>query len=146
MSSSHTIAFSGKKSVLQVNFLPEITLDENYDYSCSLLDLTIKNCAELKKISDLGVICIDCDIISNSYINGTQSHTIHQFTITSQVNSQKTIVEIPKHLNYFPIKTKRLQSIQISIHDFNGKPLNIYETDIICRINIKRDRTGKSVI
>lgn len=144
MSSTFTVTFSGASSVLQSNFLPEIILDENYDYSCALLDLIIKNCTNVDKINKLNVIHIDCDVICGSYINGERKHTIHQFaTCTSQVKGQ-TFAEIPKHLNYFPIKIKNLQSIQISIVDSNGEPIKIYGGDIICRINIKRDSNKKS--
>lgn len=143
-SSSLTVTFSGKTSVLQANFFPEIMLDDNYEYSCALLDLIIKNSPDLKKIIDLGVIRIDCDIISESYINGERKHVIHQFATTPLVKGQTSFVEIPKHLNYFPIKTKSLQSIQISIFDHSGQLVDTKGADIICRINIKRTTNGKS--
>lgn len=138
MASSLTITFSGTSSVLQADFLPEIMLDEKYEYSCALLDLIIKNDSELQKIMGLGVICIGCDIICNSYINGVPNQTIHQFVTTPFAKGQTIFVENPKHLNYFPIKTKRLRSIQISIFDKKGKPVNTSSTDFICRINIKK--------
>lgn len=141
MTSLYTVVFTGTSSILQANFLPEITLDENSDYSCALIDLFIKNTNNADKIVNIGEIRINCDIISGSYINGQQSHTIHQFaTSTSDVKGQ-IFVEIPKHLIYFPIKVKSLRSIQISIVDHKGEPINIYGGEIICRINIKRDTT-----
>lgn len=142
MTSSLTVTFSGTSSVLQTYFFPEITLDEDYEYSCALLDLIInsKQKFDLKEILSLNVIRIDCDIVSGSYINSERRHTIHQFaTSTSNVKGQ-ILVEIPKHLNYFPVKTKNLCSIQISLLDRNGKVLNITTGDIICRINIKRNK------
>lgn len=144
MTSSYTIAFSGTSSVLQSNFLPEIMLDENTDYSLALLDLIIKNSSNLDDIIKLNVIHVDCDIISGSYINGVRKHTIHQFATTPRVRGQTSFVEIPKNLNYFPVKTKILNSIQISILDPNGKPVNTFSGEIICRINIKRDNNRKS--
>lgn len=141
MTSSLTVAFSGTESKLQADFLPEIILDENCDYSCALLGLIIKNKEkkDLNKILNLGVIHIVCDIVSESYINGQRCHIIHQFDTSASYAKDKTCVEIPKHLNYFPIKVKRLRSIQISIVDHNGGLVNIHGGDIICRINIKRD-------
>lgn len=144
MASSHTVTLSGKTSTLQTWFLPEIILDSEYDYSCALLDLIIKDCTNVKKIVDLNVIDIKCDIISESYINGQPSRTIHQFaTNTSHVIGQ-LFVEIPKHLNYLPVKIKNLQYIQISIVDSSGSPIDISGGDIICRINIKRDSIKKN--
>lgn len=117
-------------------------LDEQYDYSCALLDLIIEN-KSLKKIDILGVIRINCDIISGSYINGVREHTIHQFAAGASLEKGQKFVEVPKHLNYFPVKTNNLRSIQISIVDHEGK-LITYEGDINIRINIKRDDKLKS--
>lgn len=143
MTSTLTVTFSGTASVLQSNFLPEIMLDENYDYSCALLDLIIKNSKDLDKIINLKEIHIDCDIISGSYINGERKHTIHQFATTPRVRGQTSFVEIPKHLNYFPLRTKNLQSIRISILDHSGEQIDPNGGEIICRINIKRDNNKK---
>lgn len=140
MTSSFTVAFSGTSSVLRSDFLPEILLDEQYDYSCALLDLIIKNENE-NKIDIHGVILIDCDIISGSYINGARKQTIHQFAVSTSLETGHTFVEVPKHLNYFPIKTKNLQSIQISIADQKGELINGY---IFIRLNIKRTDKQKS--
>lgn len=140
MTSMLTISFSGNSAVLQNYFLPEITLDEDCEYSCTLLDLIIKtkNSTDLDEIVKLDVLRINCDVISGSYINGEQRHVIHQFaTSTSHVKDQ-ILVEIPKNLNYFPIKFKNLGSIQISIVDQEGELVDIHNADIICRINIKR--------
>lgn len=145
MTSSLTVTFSGSAPLLQTYFLPEITLDEDCDYSCAFLDLIIKDkdTAKLNAINNLNVICVNCDIISGSYINGEQKHIIYQFaTRTSTVKGQ-TFVQIPKHLNYFPVKTKNLRSIQISILDLDGKVVNTGGANIICRINIKRDGVVK---
>lgn len=141
-SSSITVAFHGSTSVLQTDFLPEIMLNDKYIYSCALLDLIIINNKEVNELVALGVVRIDCDIISNSYINGQSSRVIHQFATNASRVKGQTLVEIPKNLNYFPIQVNRcLQSIQISIADQKGEPLNIKSGDIICRINIKRDRS-----
>lgn len=143
MTSSLTVTFSGTSSVLQVDFLPEIILNEDCDYSCALLDLIINSNSkfDLKEIINLNVIYINCDIISGSYINinGGRNHIIHQFATRASHAKGQTFVEIPKHLNYFPIKTKNLRSIHISIVDHNGKEVNISGGEITCRINIKKE-------
>lgn len=140
MTSSLTITFSGTSSVLHNYFLPEIMLDEDCEYSCALLDLIIKkNNQEFVELVNLNVIHIDCDIIFGSYINGVRNHTIHQFATSASHVKDQTLVEIPKHLIYFPVKIKNLCSIHIAIVDQQGKVVNITDCDIICRINIKRD-------
>lgn len=141
MTSTITITFSNTASVLQTYFLPEIILDENCDYSCALLDLIIKTKAEtdLEKITKLDILRINCDVVFGSYINSVRCHTIHQFATSTSHVKGGILVETPKNLNYFPIKSKHLHSIQISIVDIHGKLIDIHGADIICRINIKRD-------
>lgn len=134
MTSSITVAFTGTSSVLQANFLPEIILDG--EYSCALLDLIIRDTTD--KILKFGEMYIKCNIISDSYINGEQNGIIHQFNTIASIAKSQTLVEIPRNLNYFPIKVKSLQSIHISIVNSKGELLDI-NSDIICRINIKRN-------
>lgn len=141
MTQSLTVTFSGSASELQSPFFPEIILDVDCDYSCALLDLMIKsrNEADMKKIVDLNVLRINCDIIFGSYINGERTHAIHQFVTRASRVKGVTLVEIPTHLTYFPIKVKNLRSIQIALTDQAGKSIDIVVSELICRINIKRD-------
>lgn len=144
MTSLLTIVFSNtSSSVLQTHFLPEIELEEDYNYSCALLDLIIKT----KTATDLTAITtksdilgINCDVISGSYINGERRHTIHQFATSASNVKGRILAEIPKNLNYFPIKSKNLRSIQISIVDQGGNLVDIKGGEIFCRINIRKDR------
>lgn len=136
---SLTITFSGTTSVLYANFLPEIILDEKFDYSCAVLDLYIKNTTVNKLVLN-NVIRIDCDIISGSYINGERNQTIHQFIAGVSIGSEQTFREIPKNLNYLPVKTKSLRRIHLSIVDSKGKLVNFQGAELICRLNIKREQ------
>lgn len=145
MTSSVITTFSGTSSVLKTNFFPQIELEKDSNYSCAFVDLFIHNSDELESIIESNdLLFIDCEIISGSYINGVHCQTIHQFsTATSRVKHQKkktlALVEISKNLIYFPVKIKRLRTIQITILDRNRKPLSITSGDIICRIRIKRE-------
>lgn len=134
MVSSLTLTLSGKSSVLQTDFLPELILDEQYDYSCALIDLLIQNNSN-EKITIRGVIHIDCDIISESYINGVRKHTIHQFVARASLESNQILVESAKHLIYFPVNSKNLRTIHLSVLDSEGKQI---KGAITARINIKR--------
>lgn len=96
------------------------------------------------RITDIDLIRIECDIVSESYINGKHSHTIHQFS-HCKVKPGYKFIEVPQHIVYLPIKQKRLASIQISVVDQNGTPINFRGEQISCRIHIKKvtdfDRT-----
>ena len=138
MTSSLIVTFSGTSPLLKANFFPEITLDAASDYTCALLDLIIYDSKVVNKIKELEVIRVECDIISDSYINGVHSHTIHQFATSASLVNNKTFVEIPKHLTYLPVKINNIRSIHISIVDHNRELVDIISGNIICRINIKR--------
>lgn len=137
MTSSLTVTFSGKSSVLQADFFPEITLEPDSNYSCALLDLIIYQISNLDKIKQIDLVRINCDIISGSYINGKRCHTIHQFPASTSQAKNKIFVEIPKHISYLPVKPKNLRSIQISIVDCDGKLVDISGGTISCRNNKK---------
>lgn len=89
------------------------------------------------KITEVDVIRIDCDIVSGSYINGEDCHTIHQFS-HCKVGPGYKFIEVPQHIVYLPIKEKRLRSIQISIVDQNGNLVDFRGEQISCRIHIKK--------
>lgn len=139
MLSSLIITFSGASPELQAYFFPEIILDDDSNYSCALLDLIICDIVNVDDIGKLELVRINCDIISDSYINGESSHALYQFATCTSLVKNKTFVEIPKNISYLPVKTKNLRSILISIVDRYGKLVNISSGHIICRINIKRD-------
>lgn len=139
MTSSFTVTFTGKESVLRADFLPEISFSEEYDYGCTFLDSIIENITSLDKIIQSGVISVNCDIVSNSYINGTRCQSIHQFTPSTSTVKGASLVEFVKHLNYFPVKIRDLHTIQISFVDQNGILVDFGATRITCRIKIKRE-------
>lgn len=80
---------------------------------------------------------VNCDLITGSYHNGTSTHTIYEFT--PSVNPGYKIIEQPKHLIYLPVVRHRINTVNISILDQEGKLVNFRGEDITCRIHIKRD-------
>lgn len=70
--SSFTVSLTGKSSELTATFFPELILDDNYDYSCGLLDFTayhsIPNITEKNNkfyyvLEDNGEISNSCIIV-----------------------------------------------------------------------------------
>lgn len=92
----------------------------------------------IAKITDIDVIRIECDIVSDSYINGKNCHTIHQFS-NCKVPPGYKFIEVPRHIIYLPIKETRLPSIQISVIDQNGDLIDFRGEQISCRIHIKKN-------
>lgn len=97
MTSELTLSFTGNDSnlsVIQASFLPELILEEDYDYSCALLDLFIKKHDTFKwdKVLKTDLIDVNCDIILGSYINGVVKQTIHQ----PQLHHMSTRIQLLK--------------------------------------------------
>lgn len=91
----------------------------------------------IAKITNIDVIRIECDIVSSTYINGKNCHTIHQFS-NCKVPPGYKFIEVPQHIIYLPIKERQLQSIQISIVDQDGNLIDFRGEQISCRIHIKK--------
>lgn len=92
---------------------------------------------DIVKITTLNTINIECDIVRGSYRNGENCHSLYEFT--PEVGVGYKIVEVPKHIVYLPITTKRIRSIQLKIVDQNRKPIDFRGEEITCRIHIKRE-------
>lgn len=93
---------------------------------------------DIIKIADQDVVRVECNLASGSYVNGENSHTIHEFA-TYKVGVGHKIIERPKNLIYLPVTTKRLNYIEISLVDQNGTPINFRGETVTCRIHIKRE-------
>lgn len=140
MVSSITVSFTGTSTtMLEANFTPEIMLDEDCDYSCALLVLYMKGVEYDDEMAKIDEVRINCDIISESYINSTHTCLLDQFIVTSSNVNNTTFARVPRHLDYYPVLYKNIRSIRISIVDADGKPLKIKNNGIICRIKIKKE-------
>lgn len=100
---------------------------------------------QIVKITNIDLIRVECDIALGAYINGKQSHTIHQFSHCN-VDPGYKFIEVPRHLIYLPIKEKELRSIQISIVDQNGHLVDFRGEQISCRIHIKKTGAYESYL
>lgn len=90
------------------------------------------------KISRLNVIRIECNIVSGAYVNGKLGHSIYEFA-SNKVDIGYKIVEQPQNIIYLPVIPKRINFIQISVVDQDGKLVDFRGEDITCRIHIKRN-------
>lgn len=93
---------------------------------------------DIVKITDIDIIRIECDIVSGSYINGKECHTIHQFSHCKTAPGFK-FIEIPQHIIYLPMEKKQLRNIQIRVVDQNNNLIDFRGEQISCRIHIKKN-------
>lgn len=88
-------------------------------------------------IQSINSIRIDCDLTSGSYHNGKVTHTLYEFS--PSVDPGYKIVEQPTNLIYLPIITRRINTLNISIVDQEGEPIDFRGEEVSCRIHIKRE-------
>lgn len=79
---------------------------------------------------------INCNLISGSFDNGIDTHTVHEFH-PKPVSNYK-MLEQPQHLIYLPITRQRINSVNITVTDQDGKLIDLQGGEIHCRLNIKR--------
>lgn len=88
-------------------------------------------------IQHINTIKIECDLTSGSYHNGRNTHTIYEFS--PSVNPGYKIIEQPKNLIYLPVVRRRINTVNITIVDQNGKLVDFRGETITCRIHIKKE-------
>lgn len=96
----------------------------------------------IKHVSDqpvnvikVNAICVECNIITGSYINSKQGHTLHEFS--PGVAPGYKIVEVPANVIYLPVNAKRLSSITLKITDQEGNLVNFRGETITIRLHLK---------
>lgn len=127
----------------------EMNCSESVDFSMqksigSLLGFAMKqyegnttHVSELTaKILNMNVIRIECNLIKGAYINNTPVHTIHQFS--PRVPPGFKIVEVPNNVIYFPVATKIISSLNISLVDQDNNSINFQGETITIRVHIKK--------
>lgn len=87
-------------------------------------------------IQDTTVVRVNCDLVTGSFHNGQITHTLYEFY--PEADPGRKIIEQPRNLIYLPIVRRRINSINISLLDQEGKLVDFRGEQICCRIHIKR--------
>lgn len=138
----------GNRNIMKCIIKKEADLDINFEKNGTIGSLLgfnkrilsgggIHSSDNIVNINPIDSIKIDCDLISGSFKNGNSVHTLYEFT--PSVNPGYKIREQPRHLIYLPVVRKRINSINISIVDQNGKLVDFRGEQITCRLHIKRE-------
>lgn len=87
-------------------------------------------------IFSINSICIECNIVSGSYVNDKQAHILHEFFPT--VPAGFKIVESPRNVIYLPINSQVIDEIVIKIVDQDGKIVNFKKELVSLRLHLKK--------
>nr|CAI5849262.1 unnamed protein product [Callosobruchus analis] len=86
-------------------------------------------------ISKVNSICVECNLIKNSYKNNISVHILHMFH--SNVPSGYRIIEKVQNVIYLPINTNYIDEIILKIIDQNGDLINFQREVITARVHLK---------
>lgn len=81
-------------------------------------------------------ICIHCNLVSNSYNNGSSVHIIHMFYPLTPPGGK--IVEKPNNVIYLPISTRYIDEIVLKITDQDGNLVNFRNEVVTARLHLKK--------
>lgn len=139
--------FKANPRTMRFSIQCDITIDFSHansigsvlGFSKRIIDVTEERESDLLvNIQSISSIRVDCDLTTGSYHNGKSTHTIYEFN--PSVESGVRILEQPKHLIYLPIVRHRINELNISIIDQDGRFVDFRGEKITCRIHIKRDQ------
>lgn len=87
-------------------------------------------------ILPLSAIRIDCDLIQNSYANGTPTHILHEFIPNTPRGFR--FIEVPRNVIYFPVNRKSISSLRVKIVDDHYNCIDFRGEDIQLRLHLRK--------
>lgn len=87
-------------------------------------------------ITKVNSICIECNLIQNSFNNNLPVHIIHMFY--PNVPPGYKIVENPTNVIYLPINSRFINEIILKITDQDGNLVNFKQELITIRLHLKK--------
>lgn len=122
---SENIDFSVPDSIAKLLGFKNIVYESN----------TVHESENIINIMKVNCIKIECNLISGSFTDGDSSQTIHEFYHSVPVGFK--IIEVPKHLVFYPLNTSSISNVKISIRDQEGSLINLRGETITVRLQIK---------
>jgi len=89
-------------------------------------------------ILSVNSIYVNCDLITNSYVNGIPAPVIYSFF--PNVAPGYKVVEKPNDLIYLPVNKTFINSVTVWLTDQNGKILNFKGQEISIRFSLRKMR------
>lgn len=125
MRCSHDIDFTIDNNISRlIGFENKKYVANNEHESESLVNIMSVNC-----------IKVECNLITGSFYNGISSQTIHEFFPSVPIGYK--IIEVPRHLVFYPLHSTTINKVQITLKDQNNNFINLRGEPITIRLHIK---------
>ena len=95
------------------------------------------------KILLVEALNIECNLISNSFLNDKRSHDLYSCPITQPPGYK--IQDIPKNLLYLPLTTREIDEIELRITDQDGKLVDLRGEFSVIRLHLRPSRDAPNI-
>lgn len=125
------------KSILDIDFKKPNSVGQILGFGKRKLKANKKHISDnLINITKTHTICVNCNLVTNSYKNGVPVHILYAFNL--KVNPGFKIEESPLNVIYLPINTKYISEIIVQITDQDGNLINFNNQLITVGLHLKK--------
>ena len=97
----------------------------------------VKTISETRvNINNINVIRVHCNIVSGSYINGKENHSVYDFYPI--VPPGFKMVEVPSNIIYYPIDVSSIDTFTVSLRDQNDELVDFNGEEVTINFHIKK--------
>lgn len=125
------------KSNLEIDFNQTDSIGSLLGFNKQILIKNKKHISERPiDIFKVNSVCVECNLVTNSFTNGKPVHIIYMFYPTSEPGTK--IVEKPSNVIYLPINTRYIDEIILKITDQDGNLVNFRQEVITARLHLQK--------
>lgn len=126
------------KSNKRINFKKAGSIGGLLGFTPRLLKPLVRHTSDFPvKIQKVNAICVECSLVSGSFMNDRSVHIIHEFF--PSVSPGYKIIECPANVIYLPINKKHIDSLTLKIEDQDGDLVNFRGEVITIRLHLKKN-------
>ena len=119
----------------QVDFFSSDSIGKVLGFNSQTYSDAYTESEKLVDVLNVNTILVNADIISGSYLNGSESNVIYSFF--PNVDPGYKIIEKPNHPIYLPVHLKTIASLRTILTDQNRKQLDLRGERITIRYHLK---------
>ena len=123
------------KSNCEVDFRRYNSINILLGFDSKLYTSGFNESENMVNILTINSLLVNIDIISGSYVNGSEEPTIYSFF--PNVSPGYKIIENPHNLLYLPITADTIHSSTIWLTDQNGDELNLRGENLSMRFHLR---------
>jgi len=119
----------------RVNFNIENSIGATLGFDPVTISTGVNISQHIAKISSVNSIIVNCSIVGNSYLKGSNYPVLYSFF--PNVAPGRKITKEPQNVVYLPLNTGSISNIRIWITDQDGNTLDFRGEEITVRLNFK---------